>query len=203
VDTLSATIAVYDRHAANHAARFANTDTPTRRAFIAAVRPGGTVADIGCGGGRDLTAFHAAGLTAIGVDLSTAMLAHAATAAPRAVLIHADARHLPLTDASVDGWWSSAGLVHLDADGVAAAFADAVRTTRPGSPLVCTLRARLDDQDPTGWEPSPFGDRWYARWEPDTVAALWNAAGADRVAVTVEPDTTRPGISWVTATATR
>ncbi|MBI3895779.1 MAG: methyltransferase domain-containing protein [Acidobacteria bacterium] len=108
---------------------------------IAAVRPGETVVDIGCGAGMDL--LLAARRTgpqgkAIGVDMSDAMIERASRAARLAALNNVelrkgDATDLPLADASVDVIISN-GVLNLVPE-KENAFREIVRILRPGGRL--------------------------------------------------------------------
>ena len=105
----------------------------------AAIREGGVAVDVGCGTGRALPALRVVvghrGVV-VGIDLTPQMLAAARPRARdnRAGLLLADARHLPLADASVDAVFA-AGLITNLPDPVAG-LAELARITRPGGRLV-------------------------------------------------------------------
>jgi len=108
----------------------------TRSLALAALRPGERVVIVGVGTGLDLPLLPA-GVRAVGVDLSAAMLARARTklaaAAADVVLVRGDALALPLADASCD-----AAILHLILSVVpdaAACVREAVRVVRPGGRL--------------------------------------------------------------------
>jgi len=104
-------------------------DVGWRRATARALDlpPGSRVADVAAGTGDLCRELAAAGLRAVGVDLSWGMLAHATTDAP---LVQADALQLPFPGGSVDGLtcgFALRNLVDLDAF-----LAEAARVLRPG-----------------------------------------------------------------------
>jgi len=101
--------------------------------------PGDVALDVGCGTGRALPALAAAVGPAgrvIGLDCTPDMLAEARTQARdrSAELIQADARHLPLADATA-GVVFAAGLVHHLPD-PEAGLVELARVTRAGGRLV-------------------------------------------------------------------
>lgn len=115
-------------------------DMPAYAAAVAeaAIPPGATALDLGCGTGRALPALREAvgpGGTVIGMDITPEMLAVARSTgrARGAVLLLADARRLPLGDAEVDAVFA-AGLVHHLPD-PSAGLAGIARVTRPGGRL--------------------------------------------------------------------
>lgn len=65
--------------------------------------PPGPVLDLACGAGRHLRELLSAGLHAVGLDLSIAMLGKAREASPRAQLVRGDMRRLPFGDAGFAG----------------------------------------------------------------------------------------------------
>lgn len=133
----------YDRDALNQlppraTASFAGVANPHT---IAAIRPGETVVDIGCGAGMDLLlAAKAVGSTgrAVGVDMTEAMAASARESIEALGLSHAevrvgDALDLPVASDSVDVVISN-GVLNLVPD-KPSAFAEIVRILKPGGRL--------------------------------------------------------------------
>ena len=107
------TVASYDTHADDFAERwfhFRLEDQVHR--FVAHLRRGAHVLDVGCGVGRDVGHFQELGFEVTGTDRSSGMLAEARrrVAAP---FVQADMRHLPFANASFDGLWVCASLLHL------------------------------------------------------------------------------------------
>ena len=139
------------------AARAADWDTKfgddlpryTEAVRRAGVRPGHVVLDVGCGTGRALPALAAAaGPTGrvLGLDFTPGMLAAARRAGrgDHATLLLADARRLPVADASTDVVFA-AGLVHHLPD-PQAGLIELARVTRIGGTLAIfhpTGRAQL------------------------------------------------------------
>jgi len=75
------------------------------RLFLAAATPppGTPVLDLACGAGRHLRELLAAGVPAVGLDLSLELLQRARRSSPRARLVRADMRRLPLEDGALGG----------------------------------------------------------------------------------------------------
>jgi SAM-dependent methyltransferase len=117
-------------------------DVWTRRAMLArlgALPPDATVIDIGCASGFLLEDLHrsAPHMTLIGLDLLGSGLRKAHAAIPRALLLQADARALPLADASVDGVTSANLLEHVPDD--ERVLAEISRILRPGGRAVIVV----------------------------------------------------------------
>ncbi|GIJ54446.1 class I SAM-dependent methyltransferase [Virgisporangium aurantiacum] len=136
----SETRAFFGARAATWNARFGD-DLPAYAAAVAdaTVAPGGVAVDVGCGTGRALPALRdavGADGRVIGIDLTPQMLAVArlAATASGALLVVADARHLPLATGSVDAVFAAGLITHLpDTD---AGLRELARVTRPGGRLV-------------------------------------------------------------------
>jgi SAM-dependent methyltransferase len=107
-------------------------------ALLRALGPlaGRTVVEVGCGTGRLAALLADRGAVVVGVDADPAMLAVAATRAPRRLLC-ADAGRLPLSDAGVDAAVAVATL-EFTAD-PALVLAEMARVTRPGGRLVVAV----------------------------------------------------------------
>jgi SAM-dependent methyltransferase len=125
------------------------------KAYIVAVMkryvPGGRVLDLGCGVGHDLARLTAAGLDAVGVDLSHVAL-QAACDRSRA-LVRADGARMPFRDGSFDGCRVERVLQHVPDPGEL--VAEMLRVVRPGGVLAIlepdhtSLRIE-SDVDPDG-----------------------------------------------------
>ncbi|MCX8157369.1 MAG: arsenite methyltransferase [Verrucomicrobiae bacterium] len=111
---------------------------------LAAVQPGQTVLDLGCGGGFDCFVIaRKTGPTGrvIGVDMTPEMIARARANAAQAGAGNVEFRlgeieHLPVADASVD-WIISNCVINLSPN-KAQVLAEAFRVLRPGGGLAIT-----------------------------------------------------------------
>jgi demethylmenaquinone methyltransferase/2-methoxy-6-polyprenyl-1,4-benzoquinol methylase len=95
------------------------------------LEPGARVIDVGCGTGDLCRVLGRARLRAVGIDMAAGMLAKAHTAAP---LVRADALHLPIGDAALDG--AVSGFALRNVVDIAACFREAARVIRPGGRAV-------------------------------------------------------------------
>lgn len=100
---------------------------------------GGTVVDVGCGGGRAVGELTQRGVRAIGVDVDPQMIEAATARWPGAEFRLGDATKLPIDDGSVTGYRADKVLHVLPEP--AEAIAEARRVLRPGG------RAVLAGQD--------------------------------------------------------
>jgi SAM-dependent methyltransferase len=121
-----------------------------RRALAAlAPRAGGSVLDIGCGGGEtalELACAVAPDGTVLGIDLSAAVLAFARRAVKdceRVRLVEADAQVFPFEPASFDAAFSRFGVMFF-ADPVAA-FSNIHRSLKPGGRLAFVCWRALNE----------------------------------------------------------
>ena len=104
-------------------------DVGWRRATVAslALSPGARVVDVAAGTGDLCRQLESAGLVAVGVDLSSGMLAHAVTDAP---LVQADGLRLPFPDRAADG--VTCGFALRNFVDLPAFLAEAARVLAPG-----------------------------------------------------------------------
>jgi SAM-dependent methyltransferase len=180
-DAVEQTRETYDRVAADYDRRTSGPD-PEFVAFRAtfAGDVDGTIADLGCGPGRDLAAFRAAGLTAFGVDLSTGMLRRAAGAA--LPVVRGDIRRPPVHAGALGGIWSSAALLHVPRPDVPATLAAWHALLRPGGHLGLSTSLGGDE----GWELAPYDGagpgggelhRWFVHHDQDDLLGMLISAG--------------------------
>jgi SAM-dependent methyltransferase len=125
------TRAFYEEHAEEYALATRDADLgPLWGRFQSSVSRGSLVADLGCGGGRDMRQFTAAGLAPIGLDRSSALCRIARKVSNRPVVI-GDVRSLPFDSAVFDGVWVTAVLLHLSSRELNLALGEIRRVLRP------------------------------------------------------------------------
>jgi SAM-dependent methyltransferase len=80
---------------------------------------GDIVLDAGCGTGTDLRALAEVARLAVGVDLSATMIAAARSRAPTASVLVGTVKRIPFPDATFNGCWARAVLIHTSSPDVA------------------------------------------------------------------------------------
>jgi SAM-dependent methyltransferase len=143
--------------------------------MTACLPPGGVVADVGCGPGRDIALLRARGLRVIGIDLSLGQLRTSGLPG----VVQADMSQLPLGTGSADAVWCHAALLHIPRAAVPAVLAEFGRTVRPGG----ALYLGVEEGDGEGFQAaSKYGSdrrRWFTQHrEPDLTALLGGAGFA-------------------------
>ena len=180
-DLVEQTRATYDSVAEDYD-RTTQGPSPELLAFRGgfAAEAGSPVADLGCGPGRDLAAFRDAGITAIGVDLSSGMLRRAAR--HDLAVVRGDLRRPPLRPRSFAGIWSCAALLHVPRPDVPSTLATWHGLLRPGGHLALSTSLGGDE----GWElvpyagPGPKGGelhRWFVHHDENELLAMLTTAG--------------------------
>lgn len=134
---------IYDEVATAYARALPDlrAEQPVDRALLRAfgeeaATGGGHVLDAGCGTGRLLGPLRDLGLSVVGVDISSAMIAEARRMAPDVELHVADLAELPFDDGRFDGivaWYS---LIHHDEPSLNEALSELARATRDHGALL-------------------------------------------------------------------
>lgn len=116
---------------------YAHRDQPAAQSEVAAavawlqLAPGARVLDAGCGWGRHLGLFRAAGFAAFGIDLSRELLAVAREGLGAQALVRGDLRALPFNAAfdALVSFFTSFGYGPTEADdaGIVVEYADVLR----------------------------------------------------------------------------
>lgn len=143
------------------------------------------VLDAGCGPGVDTEWFAAAGLEALGLDITGPFLREARTAVPSAQFVQGDMRHLPVRDGSMEGIWSSAAFLHLPRSAAASTLAEFARVIRPGGVLLLSVMAR----ETRGVGAVTLEDgRQFTFWGEESLRDRLTAAGFSVAVVSEEAD---------------
>jgi ubiquinone/menaquinone biosynthesis C-methylase UbiE len=173
----------------------ADVEAPLDRAvlgaFVEMTDGRGVVGDLGCGVGRVAALLHDHGLDAVGVDVSTEMLAIARSAHPAVSFVAGDLSALPLATASLGGavcWYS---IIHTPADGLSDIALELRRVTTSGAPILVAFQTADDDavtRDTIGGRAVTLTSY---RHSPAVVAGAMQHAGLDLLAEVVRAPATR------------
>jgi SAM-dependent methyltransferase len=178
------------------------------RDFVASVRPGGPILDLGCGPGRHLALL---GPAATGADAAEAMVRAARATVPAAPVTRCDLAVLPYRAASFAGVWASKAHQHLPAADLPLALAELHRVLEPDGRLELTVftRAGVGDaehgvaQEVSGPESGDdLPGRLFTWWDPARLAEVVTHAAFDVERCEVA-DLDAHGIGAIRLSATR
>jgi SAM-dependent methyltransferase len=178
-DPVSISVAAYSSDPIGYEERYADhlLDRPER--FSSVLRPSSRILDLGCGPGRDLRLFTAAGHRPVGLELNPSFVDMAQR---HGEVIEGDIRDVAqlFAPSSFDGVWAQASLVHLSSTEVARALYD-LRSllVRGGHLYACVAATGV-----TGWREETDGRRWYTVWPGRAFAEAVATAGLEIIDVT-------------------
>jgi len=174
VDKAAGTTATYERIADEYAQRWGAADhlSAQRADFAGRLPHGGLIADLGCGPGRDTAGFAGLGLRVVALDRAGAMLA-LVRRRDMGLPVRADLRHLPLADASVDGAWACASLLHLAREDLPQALDEIARVLRPAGLLWLSVKRGRGDW----WRGEDSLKRFFALYTEEELDDRLAAAG--------------------------
>lgn len=169
-DVVAQSVAAYTEHVEAYEAFNAEAVPTQALLFLAGLVPQSHILDAGCGPGRDLARFTAAGHRPVGVDLNPEFVAKASEHGDATV---GDLRNLRFDDNTFHATWACASLVHLPPQDVAAALAEIARVTMPGGRVYVSVK----HVGQTGWVDTAHGRRFFQIWQPADFAAAVHDAG--------------------------
>jgi SAM-dependent methyltransferase len=179
---------------------WAHDVSQNRQALVAAMpcNPG-RILDFGCGPGRDLVAFRAAGHEVIGLDATPAFVEMAQRASGCEVW-QQNFLNLDLPEQFFDGIFANASLLHVPQAQMTRILGDLQRSLVPHGAIVMSLARGYGE----GFIDRPTGQRYTSYWEYATIAPLITQAGLSIVEHYYRP----PGLpqamqSWVAIVAQR
>jgi SAM-dependent methyltransferase len=155
-------------------------------------RPGESVADLGCGSGRDAAWLDGLGYRVTGFDGSQGMLAEARRLHPGITFTHAvfpDLITIP-ADQHFQNLMCSAVLMHLPEDQLFAAIMRLSQLLEPGGRIVLTYRhsLALDERESDG--------RLFTSIIPGKLELMLGTLGLQVIYASTEPDSTRDHVHW-------
>lgn len=168
---------LYDRSAHQYATRNAGmreglVETGARFLKLAGEQP--YVLDLGCGAGRDMAWLEQHGARMAGADLSAGMLTEA-RGIVHGPLVQADMGQLPFADASFNGVWCMASMLHLPKANAPLALAEIERVLLPAGVLLLGLQIGKGEV----WEANPYGvgERFFARYSEEEATEMLARSG--------------------------
>ncbi|HDR9355867.1 TPA: class I SAM-dependent methyltransferase [Burkholderia vietnamiensis] len=168
-DTYASTKRFYDVNAESYAeVTRALPISDEFASFIAQLPRGLKIVDLGCGAGRDLSAFSQRRVAAVGLDFSRrlAKLAQDYSACP---VVVGDLRALPFATSALGGAWASASLLHLQRSDIDLALAEIWRVLVPAGVFFSSLKGGQGEETDTN-------GRWFSYFDQsDWLACLHNA----------------------------
>lgn len=167
------TLAFYATEAEAYAARSDRIGRSKQlEVFLARLKPGAAVLDLGCGTGRDTQALIEEGFAVTAVDGSSAMAREAErrTGKPVRVQLFEDIADV----AAFDGIWANASLLHVPREGLPAVLKAVYRALTPHGLLFASFKGGgSEGRDSLG--------RYYNYLDANEVRALIEGAGPWRM----------------------
>ena len=177
-----ATRDAYERYAEHYAHHRSDRSAirPLIEHFVAMLPGGAHVLDVGCGPGVDTGSLALRGVHTVGLDIAAAMLEMAAPHTGGRV-VQADQRCLPFADATFDGVWANACLLHLSKREVPGALAEMTRVLRPGGIVSTSMQLGAGEELEAPREASRgvLAPRYFARYRADEWLSLLRDAGLE------------------------
>lgn len=173
-DPVSVSISAYSSDPIGYAQRYADhlLDRPER--FCSTLPPRSRILDLGCGPGRDLRLFAAAGHRPVGLELNPSFVEMARR---HGEVIEGDIRDTArlFPPSSFGGVWAQASLVHLSTTETETVLDDIRSILVPGGFLYACVPA----MGKTGWREESDGRRWYTVWPNRSFAEAVAHAGLE------------------------
>ncbi len=133
---------------------------------------GAPIADLGCGPGHVTGWLAAHGATAVGIDLSGAMIAIAEQEHPEAVFRRGDLLDLPAGDAEFGAVVALYSIIHLEPGELPRAFAEMHRVLRPGGLALVSFHRGSEVRHRDEWWGEPVDVDFRFLRTRDVVSAL-------------------------------
>jgi 2-polyprenyl-3-methyl-5-hydroxy-6-metoxy-1,4-benzoquinol methylase len=179
-DFLAAVTKVYDDGWSDYAKMWNerdDLDSEEWHQFAAAVKPGGTILDVGCNSGRDTRQLLDFGYRVTGVDVSEQALRLCREQCPEARTIKMSLLDLPNLGEQFDGIWLSYVIVHIPFKLVADALATLDSVLHPEGAMMMMVTVVPESREKIHDSNVMFDEHGVARkvpvahWAPDPLIA--------------------------------
>lgn len=171
----------YNAVAEQYAASFRDEleHKPLDRALLACLieqaGDGAPIADLGCGPGHVSAWLAARGVTAVGIDLSPAMIAVGRREYPEVEFREGDFLKLPASDSEFAAVVAFYSVIHLEPGELGRAFGEIRRALRPGGLVLASFHIGSEVRHMAEWWGRPV-DVDFRFFEPAHIAAAMEQA---------------------------
>lgn len=171
--------------------------------FLALLPKGAEVLDVGTAGGRDAKLFAKAGMKVTGIDIIDTFLEQARKAIPQGSFLKMDMRTLDFPEATFDGIYVNASLLHLEKEEVPTVLMQMHRVLKPNGKL--WVRVKLGTGSAIVKEKLSGGlGRFYSFYSEAELKALLSQSGFTIRAIYITEDTHgRSDVRWISIIADR
>ena len=140
---ITKTIQFYNENAESYFKSTATVDfTSTYNRFLKYIPEHGSIIDMGCGSGRDVSAFARMGYEAVGLDASEKLAEIAMKESGESVII-ADMSSW-VADKPFDGIWCCASLLHLQDEELRSVVANFEKNLKPGGAIFISVKSGIE-----------------------------------------------------------
>lgn len=159
----NSTLEYYNRHAMEYATTTNAADMSDNYSrFLKHVKTNGCIADIGCGGGRDLKFFKEKGYKAFGLDASEELCRIASEYSGCPVTCSDFLSWNP--DRKFDAFWANASLLHLTEAGIISFFSTKTTYLNDEGVIYFSMKTGIDEGlDDKGRFFTPFSEKLLKR----------------------------------------
>ena len=159
----NSTLEYYNRHASEYAKTTNAADMSDNYSrFLKHVKSSGSIADIGCGGGRDLKYFKEKGYVAFGLDASEKLCRIASEYSGCPVTCSDFLSWNP--DRKFDAFWANASLLHITESDIVSFFSTKTMYLNDGGVIYFSMKTGIDEGfDEKGRFFTPFSEKLLKR----------------------------------------
>ncbi|MEX0650317.1 MAG: class I SAM-dependent methyltransferase [Candidatus Andersenbacteria bacterium] len=197
VDKYGNTKSVYDQISSKYLAGVSDSFPQELPEFIAKLRQGSKVLEVGTAGGRDAKVFVDAGMTVVGTDVVDSFLREAEQLVPQAQFFNKDMRHLDFPDGEFDAIWANAVLLHAEREDVPSILQNFWRILKTGG----KVHIRVKQGEGEEYREEKLSDnkkRFFVYYSPIEMEKLLENAGFQIIRSEVmEDERGRRDTKWV------
>lgn len=159
----NSTIEYYNKHASEYAETTNNADMSANYSrFLRFIKPGASIVDIGCGGGRDMKYFKEKGYTVFGIDASEDLCRIASNYSGCPVsctdFLSWDPSH------KYDAFWANASLLHLTETDIIKFFSTKIEYLNKEGIIYFSMKTGINEGlDENGRYFTPFSEKLLQR----------------------------------------